>query len=35
VREPGETLEATLRRADAALYATRAAARGGGAQEKH
>jgi len=35
VREPGETLEATLRRADAALYATRAAARGDGAQEKH
>ena len=34
VREPGELLEATLRRADAALYATRAAARGGGAQEK-
>ena len=34
VREPGESLEATLRRADAALYATRAAARGGGAQEK-
>ena len=33
VREAGETLESTLRRADAALYATRAAARGGGAQE--
>jgi diguanylate cyclase (GGDEF)-like protein/PAS domain S-box-containing protein len=33
VREPGETLEATLRRADAALYATRAAARSGGADE--
>jgi diguanylate cyclase (GGDEF)-like protein/PAS domain S-box-containing protein len=33
VREAGETLEATLRRADAALYATRAAARGGGAHE--
>ena len=32
VREAGETLEATLRRADAALYAKRAAARGGGAQ---
>ncbi len=35
VREPGESLEATLRRADAALYATRAAARGGGAQSTH
>jgi diguanylate cyclase (GGDEF)-like protein len=34
VREAGETLEATLRRADAALYATRAAARGDGAPEK-
>jgi len=34
LRAPGESLEATLRRADAALYATRAAARGGGAQEK-
>jgi diguanylate cyclase (GGDEF)-like protein/PAS domain S-box-containing protein len=33
VRESAESLEATLRRADAALYATRAAARGGGAQE--
>jgi diguanylate cyclase (GGDEF)-like protein/PAS domain S-box-containing protein len=32
VREAGESLEATLRRADAALYATRAAARGDGAQ---
>jgi diguanylate cyclase (GGDEF)-like protein/PAS domain S-box-containing protein len=31
LREPGESLETALRRADAALYATRAAARGGGA----
>jgi PleD family two-component response regulator len=34
VREPSESLEAALRRADAALYASRAAARGGGASEK-
>jgi diguanylate cyclase (GGDEF)-like protein len=33
VRESGETLEATLRRADQHLYATRAAARGGGAEQ--
>ena len=32
VRAAGESLEATLRRADASLYATRAAARGDGAQ---
>jgi diguanylate cyclase (GGDEF)-like protein/PAS domain S-box-containing protein len=31
VRESDESIEATLRRADAALYASRAAARGGGA----
>jgi predicted signal transduction protein with EAL and GGDEF domain len=34
VRESGESLEATLRRADAELYAKRAAARGGSALEK-
>ena len=34
VRVGDEALEATLRRADAALYATRAAARGGGADLK-
>lgn len=34
LREEAETLEATLRRADAALYATRAAARGDGAPTK-
>jgi diguanylate cyclase (GGDEF)-like protein/PAS domain S-box-containing protein len=33
LRENGEALEATLRRADAELYATRAAARGSGARE--
>ena len=34
LREEAETLEATLRRADAALYATRAAARGDGGPTK-